>query len=388
MRLKPRQLFPELEGDYVILYTRPVGARFDTQFKSATFSPSTVNKITIVTRQARLQSESARDMQHILAAGHWAAINLAFLGIYATLGCERVPDDAPRSNHNAAPAKIKLATINAVEGANNPLANLVIRDTGNTISFGLKVMENKWDEVAKKVVYSGFHFLKMEMPSYDSDTGVAERQLIVAVKIPRSGEGNVGSSFILKQRQFSYRDIAILESDIRVRELADWRNYAVTEGYDDHAPIPGWRPQSPERLGLKTGGFEPSELEMHLLTVDDPIRELKNLTTWIRDFVTDNPSCNSDYITNDAYRYIESRHKTMRGELELREAVGAEKLLREAKAEDGHGLPGGEGLESKNKSEQGDALGGIGSQRFKGSDKDKPSPFLHSGCGRQDNNKF
>lgn len=301
------------------MYTRPVGAVFDGYAQSAIVSPSTENRITIATEPPAGRSNIGRIFQHAFQEGYWAAGTFVFEGMHCVLRCERLPENVARSNRNSAHVKTELtrlepATDKTVFGGRRP------RDAGATISFGMKVMSEGWCESREQHVFYGFHFLKIEIPIHNPAFGMAERQLIVAAKIPR--EGDIASAFILKQELLNIRDIRILQSDLRARSMADWHTYALTERFYDPIPSYGWAPRFPANLGMQDNHFNAARFEQHLQSVDNPILELCNLTAWISRFTPGRPVGHVQRSIHDARYYMENRYCSMLGELRLRQAAG------------------------------------------------------------------
>lgn len=275
-------------------------------------------------------------MQECLSTGAWAAGHIVFQGLEAAIICQGMPDGTRNTTH-----AFMTSDTDPLEYVDNPLFNSVIQETGSSLSFGLKVMESKRGQT-RKVVHSGFYFVKLEISRFDDRSGEIGRQLVVAVKVP-GARLDVASAFILKQNCFSPRDISILNWDIGARGLADWRVYAVTavtEGGHDSRPDPEWVAPHPSQLGFYRKSFLVNIFEEYLYTIDDPVQELVNLVACV-DGVANPPAGQVDAL-NKASRYINYRHKVMRGELELRRSVGAEKLALASKAEpkDAHSLRG------------------------------------------------
>jgi hypothetical protein len=304
-----------------------MGKEFDQQARSATLSPTPKNKIIIVTDPPQGRSEVGRNVQQILAAGSWAAGTLVFQGMHCLLGCDKLPDDIHSSNRNSSHVKLQLTEVNRPECLENPFQGHIIIEAGSSISFGLKVITEKWNDTSGQTEFFGFHFVKLEIPYVNHRTGNAGRQVLVAVKIPRAGDGNVSSAFILKQKLCNARDICLAQSDTRVRNLADWQTYAVREGSYDHIPSREWSPCFPTRVGLLDVIFCIATFEKYLLTVEDPIRELRNLTVWIHRFSAPRPAALEEDHIYEAWKYWESRYQAMRGELRLREEAGAREDL-------------------------------------------------------------
>jgi hypothetical protein len=304
------------------VYSRPVGAKFDREGQSTTIPPGTQDKITIITQTPRGNSENTRNIERTLAAGYWAVGSLSLYGLRATLNCEKVPSNRHNLKRHITPVRVHPTGIDYQNFDESSVAEQVLKETGSTICFGIKVMNDLWDESRGKYTYLGFHFLQMEISWHNSLVGKTERHLVVGVKIPSVSEGNIASSFILKQNFFNPRDTSILDSDERVRELAEWHTYAATERYREWNPTPGWSPHVSIDLGLRQMEFDASKLEQHLFLCRDPMRELSNIIVWLSQFLTDRPVSGEDHALHEAHQYMENRLEGMKGEQRLREEAG------------------------------------------------------------------
>jgi hypothetical protein len=304
------------------VYSRPMGAKFDRQGESTTIPPGTQNKITIITQTPRGNSENTRNIERTLLAGYWAVGSLSLCGHRANLNCEKVPNNRRNFKRHIASVRVHSTGIDFQNFDEGSVPEQILRETGSNICFGIKVMNDLWDERRGKYTYLGFHFLQMEISWYNSLMGKTERHLVVGVKIPTVSEGNIASSFILKQNFFNPRDTNILDSDERVRELAEWHTYAATEIYRERNPAPGWSPHTSIDLGLRQMEFDASKLEQHLCSYRDPMRELSNIIVWLSRFLTDGPVSREDHALHEAHQYMENRLEGMKGEQRLREEAG------------------------------------------------------------------
>jgi hypothetical protein len=195
------------------------------------------------------------------------------------------------------------------------------RAAGASIAFGMKAMDESWSESRERQVIYGFHFIKLEIPLDNPVSGEIERQLFVAVKIPR--EGDISSAYILKQEIDIPRDIRILQSDFRVQTLADWHIYALTGRFYPPIPQSGWAPKYVSNLGMQDTFFNAARFEEYLQSVDQPLRELCNLIAWISGFTPGKPTGQIPQSIYEARYYMENRYNSMVGELRLREAAGS-----------------------------------------------------------------
>jgi hypothetical protein len=282
-------------------------------------------RIIIATEVPKGNSDMVKNIERILRAGYWAAGDLSFHGLHVAMRCEKVSNSPHNFNRHKASVKTHptdTTSTNADVGALDHMLEYGLRDTGSTISFGIKVTKELWNEEQFKTDFFGFHFLQLELACFNARTKKPDRQLIVAVKIPKASDGDVSSMFILKQRLLSVRDVSILESKERVRELADWHTYAVTEKYQARKTPSGWTPDATTDMGLDGGSFDASELEYHLFHCRDPIRELSNLIVWLGNFTIGPSTSKQDSALCEAREYMENRLQGMRFELRLREEAG------------------------------------------------------------------
>jgi hypothetical protein len=310
------------------LYTRPIGSKFDPEGPCATYSPDTENKFSIVTERPRANSKNANDIffQQLLSTGCWAAGTLSIHGTQTIFGCESLAQDHNNLSRLATPVRMAMVEIGNKNPDKNPFAGCILKDTGSTIAFGMNVMDSVEGDGGRNNAYSGFHFAYMQVACYNRKTEELERRILVGVKLPKPDEENVSSAFILKQQFSSLRDLRILDGDPRVRDQAAWFKYAIRNKYRERTPIPGWTPRNPEGLGIGHR-FNACMLEGHLLCSGDPIRELSNLSAWLEQFTVTDAYTREDMVIHEAFLYMESRLRVMRGELRLREEAGRPQTL-------------------------------------------------------------
>jgi len=305
---------PELAGEYIIVYTRQVGTKFDMQRQSATIPPSSENKIVLVTEPPAETNAAGTEVGQLLASGHWAAAIINFKGMQCLVGCDKLPEKVSRFNRHICHAKVKLTDGDESKCDDNPFTGRKMIHEGSSISFGLKVIEDKMNLKRGKKEFWGFHFMKLEISCCKSDTGEAERHLLVAVRVPK--DGNIASNFILRQPLRSYRDLWVVLSDETVEGLTDWIPYIINKINTEYMlRRPDWPPSYPGRLGLSPGSGIPAFQQYHL-SFDDHVREINNLATWLNDFVTDMPpTCKTELVVRIVKEYWNIRYKAMRDDL-------------------------------------------------------------------------
>lgn len=146
------------------MYTRQVGTKFDNQGQSASIRPTSQNKILIATEPPEATSGVGRKVRRLLASGHWAAGVVKFEGIQCLLSCDKLPEEVASCNRHTGHAKVKITDVDESKCAKNPFMGCEMIPEGSSISFGMKVMHEKWNEERGGMDFWGFHFVKLEIP--------------------------------------------------------------------------------------------------------------------------------------------------------------------------------------------------------------------------------
>jgi hypothetical protein len=231
-----------------------------------------------------------------------------------------------------------LTDVNYNDSGENPFMGRAVKGTGCCISFGIKITDQKLNEDTEEMDFWGFRFLKFEVPCSQINGKVsevrAERQLIVAVKVPHAPGVDICTAFVLKQALRTPRELAILTFNPRAAGVADWVDYTRTEPFIVPKPDPNWMSPPSNTVGLRVttalrvvgnrrgiseiiGGFQAGTFELHLLRTRDPVQELCDLIDWITPHVTDDMYERGDVLAV-AKRYWECRYAAITNELRLR----------------------------------------------------------------------
>lgn len=150
-------------------------------------------------------------------------------------------------------------------------------------------------------------------------SGQADRQLVVAVKLPLAGD--LSSMFILHQEIEDRTDRYILEEKDSLGDYAVWRPYQVKKIYREKSigELESLDVHTKD-MGLEEQEFDPSFLERKLLSMKEPIFGLQTFLAWLRNAI--NSKKLSENVLKkclDAEDYMVRRLRMLRAERGFRE---------------------------------------------------------------------